>query len=182
MAKEIRQIADYQVEIVRTRGQRSIRMRANADGTLRVSCGLSVPLYQIEDFVRRNSTWAERQSEKLQNSPMAQAEFATESDKREWRAVVEPAAKLLLEKWEPIMGVQAGKLAFRSMKSRWGSCQPETGRICINTRLALYPPRCLEYVVVHELAHLLEHGHTKKFWSIVETCLPNYRETMNLLK
>lgn len=182
MTKEIRQIAGYTVEVVRTHGQRSIRMRAKADGTLRVSCGLSVPLFQIEDFVRRNSDWADRQGEKLQNSAMAQADFATEAEKREWRAVVEPATKLLLEKWEPILGVHATTLAFRSMKSRWGSCQPATGRICINTRLALYPPRCLEYVVVHELAHLIEHGHTKKFWTIVETCLPNYRQTMNLLK
>ena len=62
-----------------------------------------------------------------------------------------------------ILGVRAGKLAYRNMKSRWGSCQPSTGRICINVRLALYPPECLEYVVVHELCHLLVHGHGPGF-------------------
>ena len=60
-------------------------------------------------------------------------------------------------------GVKAGKLAYRNMTSRWGSCQPATGRICINVRLALYPPGCLEYVVVHELCHLLERGHGSRF-------------------
>ena len=61
------------------------------------------------------------------------------------------------------MGVKAGRLAYRNMTSRWGSCQPATGRICINVRLALYPPECLEYVVVHELCHLRERGHGQRF-------------------
>ena len=56
--------------------------------------------------------------------------------------------------------MKAQKLAYRNMKSRWGSCQPSTGRICINVRLALYPPECLEYVVVHELCHLLWYPAT----------------------
>ena len=54
------------------------------------------------------------------------------------------------------------------MTSRWGSCQPATGRICINVRLALYPPECLEYVVVHELCHLRERGHGPAFQALMD--------------
>ena len=94
---------------------------------------------------------------------MAQAAYASDEDKRAWRVIVEGAVAPLLEIWEPIIGVRVKKLAFRNMKSRWGSCQPATGRVCVNTRLALYPPRCLEYVVVHELVHMLEPSHNARF-------------------
>ena len=74
------------------------------------------------------------------------------------------------------MGVKAGKLAYRNMTSRWGSCQPATGRICINVRLALYPPECLEYVVVHELCHLLERGHGPRFHQLMDTFMPDWKQ------
>ena len=93
-----------------------------------------------------------------------------------WRAVVEACVPALVEAWEPIMGVKAGKLAYRNMTSRWGSCQPATGRICINVRLALYPPECLEYVVVHELCHLLERGHGPRFKERMDAFMPDWRE------
>ena len=80
------------------------------------------------------------------------------------------------------MDVTPGKLAYRNMTSRWGSCQPSTGRICINVRLALYPPRCLEYVVVHELAHLLVHGHGAQFYAVLDCYLPDWRESKKLLE
>ena len=109
-------------------------------------------------------------------------ELASEEEKKEWKALVSAFVPPLIEKWAPVLGVEVGKLAFRNMKSRWGSCQPSTGRICINTRLALYPPECLEYVVVHELCHLLEGGHNKRFWGLVEACLPNYKKAKKLLR
>ena len=73
------------------------------------------------------------------------------------------------------MGVRAGKVAYRNMTSRWGSCQPSTGRICINVRLALYPPECLEYVVVHELCHLLERGHGPRFHELMDAFMPDWK-------
>ena len=109
-------------------------------------------------------------------------ELASEEEKREWKAYVSAFVPPLVERWAPVLGVKVGKLAYRNMKSRWGSCQPTTGRICINTRLAAYPPECLEYVVVHELCHLREGGHNKRFWALVEYCLPNYKQTKKLLR
>jgi hypothetical protein len=81
----------------------------------------------------------------------------------------------LVEAWEPILGVHAQNLVYRNMKSRWGSCQPATGRICINTRLALYPPECLEYVVVHELCHLLVSGHGPEFHALMTSVMPDWK-------
>ncbi|MFR1639341.1 MAG: M48 family metallopeptidase [Eggerthellaceae bacterium] len=73
-------------------------------------------------------------------------------------------------------GREGRQLAYRNTTSRWGSCQPATGRICINVRLALYPPECLEYVVVHELCHLLERGHGPRFKELMDAFMPDWRE------
>mgnify|MGYP001318615938 CR=1 FL=1 len=79
------------------------------------------------------------------------------------------------------MRVRSGKIAYRNMTSRWGSCQPSTGRICINIRLALYPPQCLELIVVHELCHLLESGHGPKFKQLMDLFLPDWRDRQAIL-
>lgn len=107
---------------------------------------------------------------------MARASQATPEEVAQWREVVSACVPALIAAWEPIMGVKAGKLAYRNMTSRWGSCQPSTGRICINVRLALYPPECLEYVVVHELCHLLERGHGPRFHQLMDTFMPDWKQ------
>lgn len=154
---------------------RSIRMRMRNDGSLSVSAANGVRLEAIRAFVAGNAPWIERQAQKVEASPLFEAEHASDAEKKEWRAIVEVATRVLLEKWEPIIGARVKKLAFRNMKSRWGSCQPATGRVCINTRLALFPPDCLEYVVVHELVHMLEPSHNARFHALMDEFLPDWR-------
>ena len=156
---------------------KNIHMRVKSEGGIRVE--VSAPLRTtdafIESFVREKRAWIDKAIGKLADSPKSRAEEATPEEKAEWKAIVAACVPVLIELWEPIMGVKAGKLAYRNMKSRWGSCQPSTGRICINTRLALYPPECLEYVVVHELCHLLERGHGPRFHALMDAFLPDWR-------
>lgn len=140
---------------------------------------VSAPTYvrdrDVERFVREKRPWIDAKIAQVAASPAAVAAEATPEQVAAWRAVVEACVPALVEAWEPIMSVKAGKLAYRNMTSRWGSCQPSTGRICINVRLALYPPECLEYVVVHELCHLLERGHGPRFKALMDTFMPDWR-------
>ncbi len=161
---------------------RTIRLRVGADGVPAVSLPFGVALSEVERIVSSRADWIRQQQAQLEGSPRSVAEHATDEEKREWRSLVELAVPVLLEKWEPVMGVRVKKLAFRNMKSRWGSCQPATGRVCINTRLALYPPQCLEYVVVHELCHLLEPSHNARFKGLLSSFLPNWREAERPLR
>ena len=141
---------------------------------------VSAPAYvrdrDIERFVREKRPWIDAKLAQVAASPAAVAAEAGPEEVAAWRAVVEACVPALVEAWEPIMGVKAGKLAYRNMTSRWGSCQPATGRICINVRLALYPPECLEYVVVHELCHLLERGHGSRFKALMDAFMPDWRD------
>lgn len=88
----------------------------------------------------------------------------------------------LLAHWEKIIGVNVLEWRIRDMKSRWGSCNPQTQRICLNLKLIKKPLACLEYVLVHELIHLLERGHNQRFYSFMSQFLPNWRETQKILE
>ena len=161
----------------------SITMRVKtAAEPVQISAPVGTSHLVIEEFVRSRKDLIARLQESRQDSPMARANLATPQEVAEWRAIVEGLTPGLVERWAAVMGVTPGKLAYRNMTSRWGSCQPSTGRICINVRLALYPPRCLEYVVVHELAHLLVHGHGAQFYAVLDRYLPDWRESKKLLE
>ena len=73
------------------------------------------------------------------------------------------------------MGVKVTRLFVQRMKTRWGSCNPTSGSIRLNTELAKKPPECLEYVVVHEMVHLLEASHNDRFAALMDQYMPGWR-------
>ncbi len=81
----------------------------------------------------------------------------------------------LIEKWEQLMGVSVCEWNVKKMKTRWGTCNVQAKRIWINLELAKKNPRCLEYIVVHEMVHLLERKHNDRFKSFMDRFLPNWR-------
>jgi predicted metal-dependent hydrolase len=80
----------------------------------------------------------------------------------------------LFAKWEPVMGVKVGKLATRRMRSRWGTCDTRSRAIRLNTELVTRPPECLEYVIVHEMTHLLEPSHNHRFKALMSRFMPDW--------
>ena len=83
---------------------------------------------------------------------------------------------------EASLGARATGWQLRAMSTRWGSCTPKTGRIRINVRLAAYPPTCLDYVVAHELTHLLEPSHDERFHDLLASAYPDERVARGLLR
>ena len=79
------------------------------------------------------------------------------------------------------LGVQPDRVEVKYFKSRWGSCSLN-GTIKYNWRIIMSPHRVIDYLVVHELAHLVHHNHSPDYWRMVENCLPNYRELRHWLK
>jgi hypothetical protein len=92
--------------------------------------------------------------------------------RRWYRARLRELILPLLAKWEAALGVHAAGWGIKKMKTKWGSYSPKTGRICLNLELAKKPVRCLEYIVVHELVHLIEPHHSERFASTLEKYLP----------
>lgn len=81
----------------------------------------------------------------------------------------------MLEKWQNILGVKASQWSVKRMKTKWGSCNPTDRHIWLNLELAKHPPHLIEYVVVHELAHLAKPNHGKTFEQSMDLALPNWR-------
>lgn len=103
----------------------------------------------------------------------------------EWyREQLRDAVKPLLTKWQKTLGVTAKNVVVRRMRTRWGSCQKKTRNILLNTDLAKKPRECLEYIVLHELVHLLEPTHNQSFIKLMHYHMPkwpNYRHLLNRL-
>jgi predicted metal-dependent hydrolase len=92
-----------------------------------------------------------------------------------YREQVRTAAPPLLERWEPRLGVKLERFQVRRMKTRWGSCTPAKRTIRLNTELATRSPELLEYIVVHELVHLLEASHNARFYELMDLHMPGWQ-------
>lgn len=101
-----------------------------------------------------------------------------------YRATLKQAIPSLIAKWEPLIGVKVNRFFAQRMKTKWGSCNPDTKNIRLNTDLAKKPPEYLEYIVVHEMAHLLEPTHGNRFKALMDLFMPKwmfYRTELNRL-
>lgn len=146
------------------------------DGTVKATAPFSLSDDRIIRFVESRREWIVDQRRSVIASPASRAERASDAEIAQWKAVVASCVPVLVSEWAPVLGVGVRKLDYRNMKSRWGSCQPSTGRVCINVRLALYPPECLEYVVVHELCHFLVPNHGPEFKELMGRLMPDWKE------
>ena len=94
---------------------------------------------------------------------------------RWYRRELKTALPALIAKWEPIIGERVEKVVVRRMKTKWGTCQTATRAIWINPELAKKNPRCLEYIIVHEMIHLIERTHNERFIELMDLHLPDWR-------
>lgn len=108
----------------------------------------------------------------------------TRSDVTEIHKLAEFALKVILVKvknYASLMNVQYGRITIRNQKTRWGSCSSK-GNLNFNCLLMLAPDEVVDYVVIHELCHLIEMNHSKAFWKQVEQMMPDYKKHRKWLK
>jgi predicted metal-dependent hydrolase len=98
-----------------------------------------------------------------------------------YREQVRQAVPALLSAWERKIGVEVQKVYVRRMKTRWGSCNNRARSIRLNTDLAKKPPECLEYLVVHEMIHILEPTHSARFIELMDRFMPKWRMHRDVL-
>lgn len=163
---------------------RNLYLRVGADGSVRVSAPLGMPESDIRRFIQDRRNWIEDKTHgRQQNLPpweLFQGE-ERERRKRECRRRLEEMLPSVIEKCEKRVGVHAEEWRLRDMKTRWGTCNVVKKRIWLNIWLAEYPAECLEYVVIHELVHLLERGHNSIFYGYMDTFCPEWKKVKNRL-
>ena len=102
---------------------------------------------------------------------------------QDWhRQTLKDRIPLIIGRYEPILRVKVAECGIKRMKTRWGTCNIQAKRIWLNLDLAQYSEPCLEYVVVHEMAHLLERLHNERFKGILDRVMPHWRQVKSKLK
>ena len=168
----------YTIEVTRKRIKNIYLRVKNTDGTLSVSAPYGMSDTEIRKFVESKSDWIERTMQEMlvARQLKEQEPVLAPFMEREIRLELKRQLQRLIDKWEPVMGVKSAGFTIKKMKTRWGSCNVKSHHLNFNLLLAKVPPECAEYVVVHELTHLLEPSHNARFWSLMEYYLPKSKE------
>lgn len=156
-----------------------LRMRVELDNdklVVKISAPKRVSQRKISEFVAKNQDWLQKTYQKLLANPKHEIYNIQELESLTKQYIFEKCQNISAIKYDDLT------IKFRNMKTRWGVCNIEKKKITINTRLRYYPQKCLEYVVVHELVHLVNKPHDKKFWELVALYFPDYKEAKKLLK
>lgn len=98
-----------------------------------------------------------------------------------YRQILRKRLEPLMQQWQERIGVTPSFVGIKRMKTKWGSCNPSTGRIWLNLELVKKPPECLEFIIVHELIHLLERHHNERFKALMQQHLPKWPEHRRIL-
>ena len=165
---------DYRV--IRSR-RRTIALCITPEGTLEVRCPLKMPVWQINAFVSSKENWIRKHL----RPPVAPSDKLTGEQLAALKAEASDDLKIRATYFASLLGVSYGKITIRSQHTRWGSCSAK-GNLSFNCLLMLAPPEVRDYVVVHELCHRKEMNHSKAFWVLVETALPNAKTCRRWLK
>jgi predicted metal-dependent hydrolase len=158
-------------ELIRSR-RKTLSIHIKPNGDIEVRAPLRLAVREIERFISEKTAWIEKKRAQIairraaEPKELPPSAYAAGEFKR--------TALELVRGWEKKLGVAASFVGFRAMTTRWGSCTLKTRRIRLNAALEYCPAECLEYVVVHELAHLLENNHSPRFWAVVAKALPDY--------
>lgn len=153
-----------------------LRLRITAAGPV-MSAPPGTPASECKRFLDENEQWILRSMQKHEETrhtlpPITQEQIKEFCDRLPDR----------LRKWEEITGLRASKVSIKNLTSRWGSCNTRTRSLTFNVNLVHYPGECTDYVIVHELCHIIHPNHSPAFWREVEKYFPDWRRVRNILK
>jgi len=160
---------------IRRSKRRTLGLEVHDDGRLIVRAPLKMSQVAIERFLQEKADWITRTQERVVQRQLDAGPEPSEAEIASWKWAARRDLALRLAYWAPRVGVTPGKLSIRCQHARWGSCATQSHTISLNCQLMRVSEELRDYVVVHELCHLLQPNHSPAFWSLVERQLPDYR-------
>lgn len=164
---------------IRRSARKTVALEITDRAALLVRAPLKMSDREIERFVLKYRGWAEEKLKTAQKRA-AHEQSITEREK-ELREKAEHLLPELTARYSAVMGLKPSSVKITSAKKRFGSCSGKNG-ICFSWRLMAYPMPAIEYVVVHELAHIKHHNHSAAFYKLIERYMPDYRSRRALLR
>lgn len=165
---------------IKRSNRKSISLEITKTGSLLVRAPIRLSDYDIQRFVQKHNDWISVHLQKQKMKVSSQRELTAEDIQK----LKSMAKEYLPEKttyYSQIMGVTPSGVKITSAKTRFGSCSGKDS-ICFSWRLMLYPIDAVDYVIVHELAHILYKNHGKAFYEFISSVIPDYKERRKLLK
>ncbi|MBX4197762.1 M48 family metallopeptidase [Candidatus Parcubacteria bacterium] len=175
-------MTEISYKIKRSRRARRVSITVHHSGEIVVTLPLLASPFVAEKFVKRKSDWIRRMQEKLRKRFANKTIInQTRKDylKHKKRALI--FIKARLEHYNRIYNFNYKRIAIKNQRSRWGSCSSK-GNLNFNYALVHLPLELADYIVVHELCHLKELNHSKKFWDLVGLTIPDYKSRRMTLK
>ena len=155
--------------------RKTLSLTVTKDLKVSVKAPVGCPQKTIDDFVLSQEKWINEHIEKKKSR------LYLEKRVSELRALAAAELPRRVEYYSEKMGLYPASVKITSAATRFGSCSGKNS-ICFSYRLMLYPPEAVDYVVVHELAHIKEKNHSARFYALVERYMPDYRDREKLLK
>lgn len=162
----------------RSKRARALRITVYPDGAVVVTAPHSSARAAIERFVARHSLWARRKMDEARGKRVIRARRADIPRLKRAAALL---ARERCEHFTSLYGTSVGRIVIRAQRSLWGSCS-HGGNLSFNYKIALLPPALADYVVAHEICHLLQFDHSKKFWEHVARTMPDHKRLRKELR
>ena len=169
----------YDYKLIRSR-RKTLAIHINDDLSLTVKAPYLIKKSEIDKFVLKHSAWIEKHKMSI-SVKQSMFECLTEEDIKTLKRKAYEYLTDRVRYFGAVLGVTPKKITVTSAKKRFGSCNSKN-EICFSYLLMLYPNEAIDYVVVHELAHIKEHNHSKDFYKIIEEAMPDYKEREKVLK
>ncbi|WP_419821249.1 M48 family metallopeptidase [Anoxybacterium hadale] len=170
---------DY--NLVRSK-RKTLALYVRQDGSLEVRAPLKTSKGYIEDFIKQKQDWITATRSKLSDRQETKKTVQiSAADAARYKKQAKEYLQLKCRYYSELMGLRPSAVRINSAKTRWGSCNGK-GEINFTFRLIFAPEELIDYVVVHELAHLKEMNHSSSFWAVVEQTMPDYRERRKRLR
>ncbi len=160
--------------------RKTISLEVKGDGTVVVRAPQRLPKREIERFLKSHETWLEQAKARVRAREAAHPE----PDEAGREALIARAKELLPKRvayFAALMGVQPTGLRVTGARTRFGSCSAKNS-LCFSWRLMQYPAAAIDYVVVHELAHIVHKNHGPAFYALVASVLPDYKARIAMLR
>lgn len=170
---------EYTLKVIKR--SKRIRLAVHCGGECIVTKPRLVPQCLVNKFIIQKSEWLLDKIEELKKLPKKKTAKETKADFEKYKVDALKIAERKVREFNKIYNFKYNKITIRNQTTRWGSCSRK-GNLNFNYKIALLSEELADYLVVHEICHLGEFNHSKKFWDLVAKTIPNYLELRKELK
>lgn len=160
--------------------RKTLSLSVNADGKVIVRAPLRAGKKHIEKFVKEHEEWIKKAKERVEGRSFSLKEASPEEEKI-LRKRAKEIIPLKVQYFSELIGISPTRITITGARTRFGSCSGKNS-ISFSFYLMRFPEEAIDYVVVHELCHILHHNHSKEFYKEIEKILPDYKEREKLLR